>query len=199
MRSRGAIAAVVVVLVVLAAGCGACGTYNSLVEEDESVRRFWADVQTQYQRRSDLIPNLVQTVQGAADFEQETLTSVTDARARATSINISAADLGNPAAVRQFMEAQSDLGQSLGRLLAVAENYPQVRSTEAFRDLQAQLEGTENRIAVARRDYNGAVQSYNTRLRSFPTNLLAGAFGFDSRTPFEAADGAQEVPAVEFN
>jgi len=199
MRSKGAIAAIVVVLVVLAAGCGACGTYNELVEQDESVRRFWADVQSQYQRRSDLVPNLVRTVQGAADFEQGTLTSVTDARARATSINVSAEDLGDPIAMRQFMEAQSQLGQSLGRLLAVAENYPEIRATEAYRDLQAQLEGTENRIAVARRDYNGAVQSYNTRLRSFPTNLIAGVFGFSARTPFEASEGADEVPTVEFN
>lgn len=198
MRSKGTIALVVILLLVGFAGCAGCGTYNGLVGLDESVERAWADVETQYQRRADLIPNLVNTVKGAADFEQETLESVTAARARATSINISADDLDDPAKMRQFMEAQSQLGQSLGRLLAVAENYPQLRATEAFRDLQVQLEGTENRINVARRDYNGAVQSFNTGVRRFPANIVAGLFGFDRRTPFEADAGAETAPEVDF-
>jgi LemA protein len=141
----------------------------------------------------------VSTVRGAADFEQETLESVTSARARATSITITADDLGNPERMQEYMAAQRQLGQSLGRLLAVAENYPQLRATDAFRDLQAQLEGTENRINVARRDYNGAVQSYNTAVRRFPANLIAGVFGFDRRTPFEAAEGAERAPEVTFD
>ncbi len=198
MRSKGTIVLVVILLLVGFAGCAGCGTYNGLVSLEESVERAWADVETQYQRRADLIPNLVNTVKGAADFEQETLESVTSARARATSINISAEDLDDPAKMREFMEAQRQLGSSLGRLLAVAENYPQLRATEAFRDLQVQLEGTENRINVARRDYNQAVQSYNTGVRRFPANVVAGLFGFDRRTSFEADAGAEQAPEVDF-
>ena len=199
MRSKGTITLVIIVLLVAFAGCAGCGTYNGLVSLDEGVERSWADVESQYQRRADLIPNLVNTVRGAADFEQETLESVTSARARATSINITADDLGNPEKMQQYMAAQQQLGQSLGRLLAVAENYPQLRATEAFRDLQAQLEGTENRINVARRDYNGAVQGYNTAVRRFPANMIAGMFGFDRRTPFEADEGADRAPEVNFD
>ncbi len=199
MRSKGTITLVIVVLLVAFAGCAGCGTYNGLVSLDEGVERSWADVESQYQRRADLIPNLVNTVKGAADFEQETLESVTSARARATSITITADDLGNPEKMQEYMAAQQQLGQSLGRLLAVAENYPQLRATEAFRDLQAQLEGTENRINVARRDYNGAVQGYNTAVRRFPANLIAGMFGFDRRTPFEADEGADRAPEVNFD
>lgn len=199
MRSKGALVLIVVLLLVGAAGCAGCGTYNSLVTQEEQVEQAWADVQTQYQRRADLVPNLVATVRGAADFEQETLESVTAARARATSINLTADDLEDPAALRQFQEAQTALSQSLGRLLAVSENYPQLRATEAFRDLQAQLEGVENRIAVARRDYNAAVQQYNTSVRRFPAALFAGVFGFDRRSPFEADPGAEQAPTVDFN
>ncbi len=198
MRSKGAIGLILVVLLIFFAGCAGCTTYNTMIEHDERVEQAWGDVETQYQRRADLIPNLVNTVRGAADFEQETLQSVTEARARATSINLDADDLDNPEQVRAFMEAQSELGGALGRLLAVAENYPQLRATEAFRDLQAQLEGTENRITVARRDYNQAVQQYNTRVRRFPANIVAGVFGFDRRTPFEAETGAEEAPDVDF-
>jgi LemA protein len=188
----------VILLLVAFAGCAGCNTYNSLISQDERVERVWGDVQTQYQRRADLIPNLVNTVKGAANFEQETLESVTNARARATSINISAEDLDDPAKLQQFQEAQSQLSGALSRLLAVAENYPQLQATQAFRDLQVQLEGTENRITVARRDYNGAVQDYNTAVRRFPTNLIAGLFGFSRRTPFEADAGAERAPTVAF-
>ncbi len=198
MRSKGTIAIVIILILVGLAGCAGCGTYNGLVTLDENVERAWADVETQYQRRADLIPNLVNTVKGATDFERETLEAVTNARARATSITISASDLGNPEKMQQYMEAQQQLGQSLGRLLAVAENYPQLRATEAFRDLQAQLEGTENRVNVARRDYNQSVQQYNTGVRRFPANLIAGLFGFDRRTPFEAESGAEVAPEVDF-
>jgi LemA protein len=196
MRSPGAIALVVLVLVLGFAGCAGCGQYNSLVSQDEVVERAWADVESQYQRRAELIPNLVATVRGAADFERETLESVTEARARATSINVSAEDLSDPDAIRRYQEAQAELSGALGRLLAVAENYPQLRATEGFRDLQAQLEGTENRIQVARSDYNAAVQGYNTSVRRFPAALFAGMFGFDRRTPFEADPGAERAPDV---
>lgn len=199
MRSTGTIAILVVVLLVLFAGCAGCSTYNSMIASEESVEQSWADVETQYQRRADLIPNLVNTVRGAADFEQETLESVTEARARATSINLTADDLSDPAKVRAFQEAQSQLSGALSRLLAVSENYPQLRATESFRDLQVQLEGTENRINVARRDYNGSVREYNTQVRRFPANIFAGIFGFDRRTPFEADEGAEEAPTVDFS
>ena len=199
MRSTGAIILVVVLLLVGFAGCAGCGTYNSLVQKDTVVEQAWADVETNYQRRADLIPNLVSTVQGAANFEQQTLQDVTEARARATSINVSAADLDDPAAIQRYAEAQQALSGALGRLLAVSENYPELRATEAFRDLQVQLEGTENRINTARRDYNGAVQDYNASVRAFPANLFAGIFGFERRVPFEAAEGAEQAPQVSFD
>ncbi len=199
MRSTGAIVLVVLLLVLGFAGCAGCGTYNDLVAQEEQVERAWADVETQYQRRSDLVPNLVNTVRGAANFEQQTLQAVVDARARATSITVSADDLDDPERIRQFQEAQSELSRSLGRLLAVSENYPQLQATEAFRDLQVQLEGTENRIAVARRDYNQAVSQYNTSIRRFPANIVAGIAGFERRTPFEAEAGAENAPEVQFN
>ncbi len=198
MRSKGTLALVAVVLILGFVGCGATRSYNSLVQSQESVNTAWADLQSQYQRRADLIPNLVSTVRGAADFEQETLTQVTEARASATSIQIDAGDLDDPQKIQQFQQAQSQLGQALGRLLAVSENYPQLQATQSFRDLQAQLEGTENRIAVARRDFNRAVQRYNTQIRSFPTVVFAGMMGFDRRQPFEAETGAQDAPDVEF-
>ena len=198
MRSKGAIALVVLVLVLGVVGCGATSTYNSLVQEDEQVQQSWANVQAAYQRRADLIPNLVETVKGAADFEQETLTAVTEARAKATSIQVSAEDLENPQRLQQFQQAQSALGQSLGRLLAVSENYPELRATQNFSDLQAQLEGTENRITVARRDYNNAVRQYNTQVRSFPTVIFAGLMGFDQKASFEAEQGAEQAPDVDF-
>jgi len=199
MRSKGAIALLIVVLLVGFAGCAGCGTYNNLVSAEERVETAWADVETQYQRRADLIPNLVNTVQGAADFEQETLQSVTEARARATSINLDVSDLNDPQRLQQFQQAQSQLSSALGRLLAVSENYPELRATEAFRDLQAQLEGTENRINVARRDYNEAVRQYNTTVRQFPTVVVASLAGFDRRTPFEAEAGAEEAPEIDFS
>lgn len=198
MRSTGTIVLLVVLLLVAFAGCAGCNTYNALVAQDERVEQAWGDVETQYQRRADLVPNLVSTVRGAADFEQETLQAVVEARARATSINVDASDLDNPEAIRRFQAAQAELSGALGRLLAVAENYPQLRATEAFRDLQVQLEGTENRITVARRDYNAAVRDYNTRVRRFPTSIVAGVTGFDRRTPFEADPGAERAPEVVF-
>ncbi len=198
MRSTGTIVLIIVVLLVGFAGCAGCNSYNSLVSQDERVEQAWADVQTQYQRRMDLIPNLVNTVRGAADFEQETLESVVQARARATAINVDASDLDDPEAIRQFQDAQNELSSALGRLLMVTENYPQLRATDAFRDLQVQLEGTENRINTARRDYNAAVATYNPHVRRFPTALIAGIAGFDRRTPFEASEGVQEAPEVQF-
>ncbi len=199
MRSPGTLILIVLVLVIGFAGCAGCSTYNSLVASEEGVEEAWGNVETAYQRRADLIPNLVNTVQAAGDFEQETLAAVTEARARATSINVSAEDLRDPAGLAQFQQAQSQLSGALGRLLVVSENYPQLRATEAFRDLQAQLEGTENRINTARTRYNSAVRDYNTEIRSFPAALFTGIFGHSRRAPFEAAEGAEAAPVVDFN
>lgn len=199
MRSKGTITLVVLAVVLGLAGCGATSSYNNLVQSDERVKTAWSNLQAQYQRRADLVPNLVETVKGAADFEKETLQSVTEARAKATSVQVSAEDLNDPQKLQQFQKAQSALGQSLGRLLAVSENYPKLQATQAFSDLQAQLEGTENRITVARRDYNQAVQQYNTKVRTFPTVLFAGIMGFQPRTAFEAETGADQAPDVSFD
>ena len=197
MRPAIVVTVVLVAVVGLAAFSGV-GTYNGLVDADETVGQAWADVQTQYQRRADLIPNLVRTVSGAADFEQETLTAVTEARARATSINLSADDLSDPAKMEAFMSAQASLSGALGRLLVVSENYPQLRATQGFRDLQVQLEGTENRITVARRDYNNVVADYNRGVRRFPGSIIASISGFDRKTPFEAQKGSENAPVVDF-
>jgi len=188
----GIIGGILLVLVLIVVG-----SYNGLVGQREDVRRTLANVEAQYQRRADLVPNLVNTVKGAADFEQETLTEVTEARADATRINIDPSN-ATPEQLAQYQEAQGELSQALGRLLAVAENYPQLRATDAFRDLQAQLEGTENRIAVARKDYNDIASSYNSRIQTFPTNLTAGLFGFEQFPYFEAETGADQAPDVNF-
>lgn len=173
------------------------GSYNGLVTQREQVRTQFANVQTQYQRRADLIPNLVSTVKGAANFEQETLTQVTEARAKATSIQIDPSR-ATPEQLAQYQESQGELSQALGRLLAVAENYPQLTATQNFQDLQVQLEGTENRIAVARRDFNETARGYNTRIQRFPTNITAGIFGFDAFTYFQADEGSEDAPTVDF-
>ncbi len=173
----------------------ACGV-NSIPRAEEEVKGRWADVQTQYQRRADLIPNLVATVRGFAEQERTVLTEVTEARARATSIQV---DPANPQAVEQFAQAQGALSQSLGRLLVVTERYPELRSSEQFMALQSQLEGTENRIAVARRDYNAAVQAYNSRIRTFPDLIGARViYGSQPMTPFQADEAAQRAPTVDF-
>ena len=198
MRSTGTLVLLVLLLVVGVAGCAGCSTFNSLRVQDTAVTTAWSNVETQYQRRADLIPNIVRTVQGQADFESETLQEVIAARSRATSIQLSADDLDDPAAIQRYQEAQTALGASLGRLLAVSESYPQLQANEGFLRLQDQLEGTENRIAVARRDYNEAVGALNGRIRTFPANLVAGVAGVSARAPFEAQEGADEAPTVSF-
>jgi LemA protein len=172
---------------------------NSLVSQEENVNSAWAQVENQYQRRADLIPNLVNTVRGAADFESETLTEVIEARSRATSVNIDASDLNNPQAFQQFQEAQSQLSGALSRLLVTVERYPELKANQNFRDLQAQLEGTENRIATERRRFNQAAQAYNTKVRRFPASLIASIAGFDQKQYFQADEGAQEAPTVDFS
>ncbi|CAN5618501.1 LemA family protein [soil metagenome] len=176
-----------------------CNPYNRLVDADESVRESWANVESSYQRRADLVPNLVSTVRGAADFERTTLQDVTEARARASGARVAPEDLDDPEAMAAYVAAQNQLGGALSRLLAITENYPELRATEGFRDLQAQLEGTENRINVARTRYNESVRGYNTQVRRFPTNMVARITGFRTKTPFEAEAGAERAPEVDFN
>ena len=173
--------------------------YNSLVEEQQQVNQSWAQVENQYQRRADLIPNLVNTVKGAADFEQQALTDVIEARSKASSIQVSADDLNNPQKVQQFQQAQQQLSGALSRLLVTVEKYPELKANQNFRDLQTQLEGTENRISTERQRFNESVQSYNTMVQRFPNNVFAGLFGFDQKAYFEADEGASEAPEVNFN
>lgn len=175
-----------------------CGSYNNLVQQDESVKKSWNYVQSQYQRRADLIPNLVNTVKGEANFERGTLNDVISARAKATSMQISPENLTTEN-IQQFQQAQSQLSGALSRLLVTVERYPNLRANDAFRNLQAQLEGTENRIAVARNDFNDAVQTYNTKVRTFPTNIFAGMMGFSPRQGFTADPGTQNAPNVDFS
>ena len=172
-------------------------TYNGLVNKEEGVNTAWAHVETQYQRRADLIPNLVNTVKGYAAHERQTLDEVTEARAKATSINLSVDEL-TPENMAAFQQAQADVRSALGRLVAVAEQYPDLKANRHFLELQAQLEGTENRIAVARKDFNEAAQRYNVAVRRFPAVLVAKLFGFRQKPYFEAAEGAAAAPQVQF-
>jgi LemA protein len=174
-----------------------CNGYNGLVNQDENVNQAWNNVQSDYQRRADLIPNLVAAVKGEASFEQTTLQNVIAARASATQMKVDAKDL-TPEKLQQFQANQGQLSQALGRLMVVSENYPSLKANEAFRGLQAQLEGTENRIKVSRNDFNAAVADYNKRARSFPVNLLAGMFGFKTKEGFKADEGASKAPEVKF-
>ena len=172
--------------------------YNNLVQLEENVKQRWSQVENQYQRRADLIPNLVNTVQGAADFEKETLTQVIEARSKASSIQMSPEMLENPEQMQQFQQAQGALSGALSRLMVRVERYPQLQANQNFRDLQSQLEGTENRIAVERDRFNRSAEQYNSTIRQFPTNLLAGIGGFDQKSYFEADQGAEEAPEVQF-
>ena len=172
-------------------------TYNGFVNREEGLKSAWSNVETQYQRRADLIPNLVNTVKGYAAHETQTLNEVTEARARATSINLSADDL-TPERLAQFQRAQAEVRSTLGRLIAVSESYPDLKANQNFLELQAQLEGTENRIAVARKDFNAAAQQYNVSVRRFPANLVARMFGFGQKPYFESAEGAAAAPQVTF-
>lgn len=174
-----------------------CSTYNGMVEKEEAVRSAWANVETQYQRRADLIPNLVSTVKGYAQHEESTLKAVVDARAKATSVNITPDQL-NEQSIAEYQKAQSAVTSALGRLIAVSENYPDLKANQNFLELQAQLEGTENRISVARKQFNDTTQLYNTSVRKFPANLVAMIFGFDQKPYFEADASATTAPKIEF-
>lgn len=197
MKSLAIGCVVVVIVGVLVLGFVGLGAYNRLVSLDEGVSSAWAQVENVYQRRADLVPNLVATVKGAANFEQETLTRVVEARAKVGQVNLN----GPPSAeaMSRFQEAQGELSSALSRLLVVVERYPELKATDSFRDLQVQLEGTENRIAVERGRFNQAAQAYNAAIRRFPGRLIAGFAGFEARPYFEADEGAATAPTVDFS
>ena len=199
MKSRGCLIPLILVgVVVVVLLMWGMGVYNSLVSLDESVSSAWSQVESQYQRRADLIPNLVNTVKGYAAQEKDVLIGVTEARAKATSIQVTKEVLEDPQAFSRFQAAQDQLSGALARLMAVAENYPNLKSNENFMNLQTQLEGTENRIAVARNRYNETVQSYNTTIRRFPGTLVAGFTGFRERQYFKSREGSENTPEVKF-
>lgn len=183
---------------IFAMGYSGCSSYNNMVTKDESVTKAWQEVENQYQRRMDLIPNLVNTVQGYADFEKSTITAVIEARSKATSITVDPSKL-DEASLKKFQESQSALSGALSRLLVVAEQYPNLKANENFIRLQDQLEGTENRITFGRTSFNEAAQDYNTYVRKFPRNIWAGMFGFQKRAYFEADAGAEKAPIVKFD
>lgn len=194
---RSMIVLIVVVLVIVFVGGCSVNKYNGIVKKNEAVESAWANVETQYQRRADLIPNLVNTVKGYAAHEKETLESVMAARSKATQVTVDPTDL-TPEKIREYQQAQGEISSALGRLLAITENYPDLKANQNFLELQAQLEGTENRIAVARKDFNDIVRAYNSYIRSFPNNIFAGMFNFDTKAYFEAAAGTEVAPTVEF-
>ncbi|MGQ9619447.1 MAG: LemA family protein [Bacteroidales bacterium] len=189
----GALAALFVLMMVL----WGIRVYNNMVSMNEAVTSQWGNVETQYQRRADLIPNFVNTVKGAANFEKETLTRVIEARSRATSITIDPSNL-NEEALEQFQQAQGEISSALGRLMVVVEKYPEIKATQNFRDLQVELEGTENRIAVERRKFNEVAQAFNAYIKKFPQNFIAGIGGFQSKGYFKSAEGAEKAPEVKF-
>ncbi|MBZ0178667.1 MAG: LemA family protein [Melioribacteraceae bacterium] len=189
---------ILLVIVVVGFVMWGVGVYNNLVGLDEQVTQSWSQVENQYQRRADLIPNLVNTVKGVAGFEKETYTAVTEARAKVNQINFNSDMLNNPQAFQQFQAAQDNLSSALSRLLVTVENYPELKANENFLQLQSQLEGTENRISVERMKFNQVVQEYNTTIRRFPANFVAGLTGFEQKQYFQAKEGADEAPTVQF-
>lgn len=189
---------ILLVIVVVGFVMWGVGVYNNLVGLDEQVTQSWSQVENQYQRRADLIPNLVNTVKGVAGFERETYTAVTEARAKVNQINFNSDMLNDPQAFQQFQAAQDNLSSALSRLLVTVENYPQLKANENFLQLQSQLEGTENRISVERMKFNQVVQEYNTTIRRFPANFVAGIAGFEQKQYFQAKEGADEAPTVQF-
>ena len=188
---------IILIAVVAIAAIWSISAYNGMVKMDESVNTAWSNVENQYQRRADLIPNLVNTVKGYAAHEKETLEAVMAARSKATQMTVDADNL-TPEKLQEYQKAQGEIGAAIGRLLAITENYPDLKANQNFMELQAQLEGTENRISVERRNFNEVARTYNTSIRTFPKNILAGMFGFDKRPYFEAEEGANKAPEVKF-
>jgi LemA protein len=197
MKKGCLIPVVILVFVVIIAVLWGTRVYNGMVTMQETVTSQWGNVETAYQRRADLIPNFVNTVKGAAAFEQNTLTQVIEARAKATQVTVDPTNM-TPEALQQFQQAQGQLSSALGRLMVVVEKYPELKATQNFRDLQVELEGTENRISVERRKFNEVAQTYNTYIKRFPQNFFAGMFGFRAKPYFESQEGAEKAPEVKF-
>lgn len=197
MKKPVIITLAVIAAIVVAVALWAVAGYNSLVNADEAVSTAWSNVENQYQRRADLIPNLVNTVKGYAAHEKETLDAVVTARTRATQVTVDADNM-TPEKLAEYQKAQGEVGAALSRLIAISESYPDLKANQNFLELQAQLEGTENRISVERRNFNEAAKNYNASIRRFPNNLLAGMFGFEKRPYFEAQEGAEKAPEVSF-
>lgn len=197
MKGTRNLSLLIILGLVLIFGAMGCSGYNGLVKEDEKVKNMWSNVQSTYQRRTDLIPNLVNTVKGEANFEQTTLTNIVEARAKATQVTVDPTNI-TPEKLAEFQQAQAGVSSAIGRLLAVVESYPNLKTNEGFRNLMVQLEGTENRINTARNDFNGVINSYNSKVRSFPMNIFAGMFGFRVKEPFKAEAGAENAPDVKF-
>ena len=197
MKGTRNLTLLIILGLVIILGAWSCSGYNGLVKQDENVKKSWNNVQSSYQRRTDLIPNLVNTVKGEANFEQTTLTNIVEARAKATQVKVDPSNI-TPEKLAEFQQAQAGVTSSLGRLLAVVENYPNLKTNEGFRALQAELAGTENRINVSRNDFNDAVNTYNTKARSFPMNIFAGMFGFKVKEGFKAEEGSEKAPKVNF-
>ncbi len=196
MKGRRNIGLLVIGAIVLILLLWGCGGYNGLVSSDQNVKKVWGNVETNYQRRTDLYSSVIKTVEASANFEKSTLNAVVEARAKATAINV---DINDQASMDRYQQAQGQLQSSFGRLLAVAENYPDLKTTKSFQDFQTQIEGTENRINVARQDYNGAVNGYNLKVKRFPNNLLAGVFGFHEKAFYKAEPGTEKNPDIKFN
>lgn len=192
-RNLGILIVLGLVLILFVWGCNG---YNGLVTSEQDVKKTWGNVETNYQRRMDLYNSVIKTVEASANFEKSTLQSVVDARARATQVKV---DINDPATLKAFLDAQNNLQGSFGRLIATFENYPDLKTTQAFRDFQTQIEGTENRINVARQDYNKSVQGYNLNVKRFPRNLLAGMFGFKEKSYYEAEAGTEKAPDIKFD
>ena len=195
MKTKSLGLIIVIAVILLLGGCG-CNSYNGLVKGDQSVQASWSNVETNYQRRTDLYNSVVKTIQGSANFEKSTLTEVIEARSKATSVQV---DINDPASLERYQQAQGQLQGAFGRLMAVAEAYPQLQTTQAFRDFQTQIEGTENRINVARRDYNEAVNQYNLQVRTFPNSIFAGLFHFQTKAYYKADAGSEKAPDINFD
>lgn len=195
MNSKTITLIVVLGVILLLGGCG-CGKYNGLVQGDQSVKNSWSNVETQYQRRTDLYNSVIKTIEGSANFEKSTLKEVVDARSKATSVTV---DIDDPASLEKYQQVQGQLQGAFSRLMAIAEAYPDLKTTQAFQNFQTQIEGTENRINTSRVDYNGAVNGYNLSVKTFPNNIFAGMFGFKEKAYYKADPGSDKAPDVKFD
>lgn len=195
MKTKNLGLIVVVALILVLGGCG-CSSYNGLVKSDQDVKKVWSNVETNYQRRTDLYSSVIKTIEGSANFEKSTLREVLEARAKATSVTV---DINDPESLAKFQQAQGQLQGAFSRLMAVAEAYPDLKTTKAFQDFQTQIEGTENRINIARQDYNKSVEGYNLKVKTVPNNIFAGIFGFKEKPYYKADAGSEKAPEVNFN